>query len=119
MKAWPVAVILALIFAALSNARALDVNNAPALVLSEGATTCGEFIAEPNMQTVRMEWVLGYLSGRNREAASPRERYVGRSFQQPATVIGWLKNYCQSHGLDILNKAADDLRADFQRHEGH
>jgi hypothetical protein len=89
------------------------------LVLSDGATTCGEFIAEPGMQTVRMEWVLGYISGRNREAASPHDRFIGRSFQQPATVIGWLQSYCRLHSLDTLAKAADDLRADFQRHEEH
>src|SRR5690242_15888106 len=35
------------------------------VVLSEGASTCGEFIAEPQMQLVRLSWVLGYISGRN------------------------------------------------------
>lgn len=70
------------------------------VVLSEGATTCGEFIAEPGMQTSRMEWILGYISGRNREATSPHDRFIGRSFQQPATVIGWLQGYCRLHSLD-------------------
>lgn len=97
------------------SARALD----DWLILSEGATTCGEFIAQPGMQTVRMEWVLGYISGRNREAISPRERMIGSSFQQPAAVLGWLQSYCQFHSLDTLAKAADNLRSDFQRHEGH
>jgi hypothetical protein len=100
-------------------ARGLDVNNAEWLMLSEGATTCGEFIAEPGMQTVRMEWVLGYISSRNREATSSRNRFIGRSFQQPATVIGSLQSYCRLHSLDVLVKAADDLRAHFQRHEAH
>jgi hypothetical protein len=100
-------------------ARALDINNAPFATLSEGATTCGEFVAQPLMQSERMEWVLGYISVRNREAISPSERTIGRSFQQPATVIAWLQNYCQVHSLDMLIDAADHLRADFQRHEGH
>jgi hypothetical protein len=98
--------------------RGLDVNRASFLTLSEGATTCGEFIAQPGMQVVRMEWALGYISGRNREALSPRERWVGSSFQQPNTVIGWLQSYCRSHSLDPLFVAADDLRADLQRQEG-
>jgi hypothetical protein len=94
-----------------------DVKRSPFYTLSEGATTCGEFIAQPAMQAVRVAWVLGYISGRNREAISPRERFIGSSFQQPATVLGWLQSYCQSHSLDPLLVAADELRADFQRHE--
>jgi hypothetical protein len=65
-----------------------------------------------------MAWVLGYISGRNREAASPRDRWIGRSFDKPETVLGWLQSYCQAHSLDYLLNAADALRADFQRHEG-
>src|SRR5437764_12556041 len=89
-----------------------DVNREPFRTFGEGGTTCGEFIAQPGiMQTVRMEWVLVYISGRNREAALPRERDIGTSFQQPATVIGWLQSYCRSHSLDTLISAADNLRA--------
>jgi len=85
-------VLLATAFFLPGTADGLDVEW---LMLSEGATTCGEFIAEPGMQNVRMEWVLGYISGRNREATSSRDRFIGRSFQQPATVIGWLQSYCR------------------------
>jgi hypothetical protein len=99
-------------------ARALDVNRDPFYTLSEGATTCGEFVAQPQMQTIRIEWILGYISGRNREAASPQDRLIGRSVERTDTVLGWLQSYCQAHSLDPLVKAADDLRADFQRHEG-
>lgn len=99
-------------------ARALDVTREPFFTLSEGATTCGEFIAQPQMQTIRMAWVLGYISGRNREAASPRDRLIGRSFEMPETVLGWLQSYCQAHSFETFLKAADDLRADCQRHEG-
>lgn len=99
-------------------ARGSDANRSSFTVLSEGATTCGEFIAQPAMQAVRMEWVLGYISGRNREAISPREKLIGSSFQRTDTVISWLQSYCQSHSLETLITAADDLRADFQRHEG-
>jgi hypothetical protein len=42
------------------SAGAVDVNSAPFQILSEGATTCGEFVAEPSMQSARMAWVLGY-----------------------------------------------------------
>jgi hypothetical protein len=98
-------------------AHALDLNHEPFYALGEGATTGGEFVAQPQMQTIRMEWVLGYISGRNREAASQRDRLIGRSFERTDTVLGWLQSYCQAHSLDTLVKAADDLRADFQRHE--
>jgi hypothetical protein len=101
-----------------SAVHAFDVTREPFYTLSEGGTTCGEFIAQPQMQTIRMEWVLGYISGRNREAASPRERFIGRSFERTDTVLGWLQSYCRSHSLGPLFKAADDLRADFERHEG-
>jgi hypothetical protein len=111
-------VLLAVALSLPGTVRGLDVNLSPFFTLSEGATTCGEFIAQPTMQTVRMAWVVGYISGRNREAISPRERTIGSSFQQPATVIGWLQSYCQSHSLEPLTAAADALRADFQRHEG-
>ena len=60
-------------------AHALDANREPFYILSEGATTCGEFTTEPETQTIRMEWILGYISGRNREAALPRDRLIGRS----------------------------------------
>src|SRR5215469_13308152 len=98
-------------------AHAFDVNRDRFYVLSEGATTCGEFVAQPQMQTIRMEWVLGYISGRNREAASPRDRLIGHSFERTDTVLGWLQSYCQTHSLNTLVNAADDLRADFRRHE--
>ena len=79
---WSVLVVATAFFLP-GTARGLDVNNAEWTILSEGATTCGEFIAEPGMQGVRMEWVLGYISGRNREATSSRDRLIGSSFQQP------------------------------------
>ena len=88
-------------------AHAFDVNRDRFYVLSEGATTCGEFVAQPQMQTIRMEWVLGYISGRNREAASPRDRLIGHSFERTDTVLGWLQSYCQAHSLDYLLNAAD------------
>ena len=37
----------------------------PSQILSEGATTCGEFTTQAEMQASRMEWVLGYISGIN------------------------------------------------------
>lgn len=118
-KSLIIAVVLTTPFFLTGTARGLDINNAVWVDLSEGATTCGEFIAQPGMRAVRMEWVLGYISGRNRQANSPRERSIGSSFSQPATVIGWLQSYCRVHGLGTLTEAADDLRADFQRHEGN
>jgi hypothetical protein len=92
------------------------------IILSEGMTTCGEFTAQPEMQVVRMEWVLGYISGVNaglsRTAdAAPTERMAGRSFQQTATAIGWLQSYCYAHPLEVLATAAEQLRRDFIRHE--
>jgi hypothetical protein len=86
------------------------------VVLSEGMSTCGEFIAEPQMQTVRLSWVLGYITGRN-VSAPPGKGMTGSSFQQPATAIGWLNSYCTAHALDTLVIAAERLREDFVRQE--
>jgi hypothetical protein len=111
---------LFLLFAMLSIAPSVhagDTINTPFLALSEGATTCGEYIAQPTARVSRMEWVMGYISGRNREAASPRERNIGTSYYKAETIDGWLLSYCQTHSLDVLVKAADDLRAAFQRRE--
>ena len=94
----------------------------PSQILSEGATTCGEFTTQAEMQASRMEWVLGYISGINagialRGETSAAERLAGRSFQYPATVIGWLQSYCSTRPLDILATAAIQLRRDFIQHE--
>jgi hypothetical protein len=93
-------------------------NSAPVdiAVLSEGASTCGEYMQEPEKQEIRMEWVLGYITGVNSRAPSP-ESIVGSSFQMPATVIGWLRSYCSYHPLDIMAAAAEALRRDFLNHE--
>jgi hypothetical protein len=106
------------VLAVSANAQASNIiDNTPSLVLSDGATTCGEYIAEPDVRTLRAAWVLGYISGRNRQAISPQDRMIGTSFDKPAALKGWLLNYCQSHSLDDLNRAADDLRAEFLKRE--
>lgn len=91
-------------------------------ILSEGMTTCGEFTAQPAMQEVRMEWVLGYISGVNAGVARTPgsdtiERMAGQSFQRTATAIGWLQSYCSGHPLEIMGSAAEALRTDLIRHE--
>jgi hypothetical protein len=110
-------VVVSAVLAVSTSALAVDRTDPGFEILSEGATTCGEYIAQPATRGARMEWVLGYISGRNREAASPRERMIGTSFDKPATIDGWLLSYCQSHSLDTMNQAADDLRADFLKRE--
>jgi hypothetical protein len=84
--------------------------------LSEGGSTCGEYIAEPGKQVVRMEWVLGYISGAN-SRGPVAEALAGTSFQMPATVVGWLQSYCASHPLDVMSAAAEVLRRDFLARE--
>ena len=99
-------------------ARAQDTPTPGAMAnLSEGDTTCGEFVAEPLKVNARMEWVLGFLSGANSRAAPPY-KLIGRSFQQPATVVGWLQSYCALHSLDTMLAAAEALRRDYYQHEG-
>lgn len=109
-------VVLA-VLAASTSANAFDVTDNSFLVLSEGASTCGEYISEPTFRTSRMTWVLGYISGRNRQSASLQDRNIGTSFNKPAAVDGWLLSFCQFHSLDTLVKAADALRADFLKRE--
>jgi len=88
----------------------------PYMVLSDGASTCGEYVAEPQNRELRVEWVLGYISGLN-AGATGMGRLAGKSFQKPSTVDGWLQSYCTSHSLDTLVSAAMALRADFLKHE--
>jgi hypothetical protein len=95
---------------------AADQRDASFYVLSEGNATCGEFIAQPEMKSVRLAWVLGYLSGRNREAQGA-ERMIGTSLKMPATTLAWLDHYCAGHALDVLFIAADKLRAEALKHE--
>jgi hypothetical protein len=111
-------VVAIVAFTAPSSAGAAeDRDKLPFYVLSEGTATCGEFTAEPHMQTVRMSWVLGYISGRNREAPKG-QRFAGSgSPLMPGTVLGWLQSYCASHALAALPNAVDALRADLQAHE--
>jgi hypothetical protein len=89
----------------------------PFLVLSDGQSTCGEYIAEPAKRGFRTEWVLGYISGANSRGL-PAEAHAGSSFQMPATVDGWLLSYCTSHPLEGLVLAAEVLRRDFLAREG-
>jgi hypothetical protein len=102
-----------------SSSQALDINEAPLVVLGEGSTTCGEFTANPSIQIAMTQWVLGYISGRNREGRTPDGRTIGYSLRNPSTALSWLQSYCNSHSLDLLVKAAEDLRNDFQKHEAH
>lgn len=90
----------------------------PMSVLSNGYITCGEFLNdnEASQAGGDTEWVLGYITGRNRDAALG-SRYAGSSFTAPASVTVWLQNYCRTHALDRLFQAADSLRAEFLRRE--
>ena len=90
----------------------------PFFVLSEGVTTCGEFISQPQNRNHRIEWVLGFISGLNAGANGPN-REVGHSLEDAATVDGWLQSYCSAHALDRLVAAGLHLREDFVRHELH
>jgi hypothetical protein len=101
-----------LLFASLCGVKAQH----EATILSEGASTCGEYTAEPAKQIIRASWVLGYISGANSRAPMA-EAFAGSSFQMPATVVGWLQSYCASHPLDVMVTAAEALRRDFLTHE--
>ena len=88
------------------------------MVLSNGQITCGEFLTDsPHTQASDTEWVLGYISGRNREAPAGR-RMAGTSFTAPDSVTAWLQNYCRTHALNHLVEAADELRTEFLLREG-
>jgi hypothetical protein len=109
------ALVGAFVMTTMVRAEAAD-DNLPFTILSDGATTCGEFIAEPGGQSLRASWALGYVTGRNVAAPAP-ERMAGSSYQKPATVIGWLRAYCGAHALQKLVTAAEFLRADFLKSE--
>jgi hypothetical protein len=80
----------------------------PSQVLGEGIASCKEFLSEPNMQSVRLEWVLGYISGENNQ--STEGRLTGRSLKNEQTPLSWLQAYCQSNPLHPLIVAADHMR---------
>jgi hypothetical protein len=90
---------------------------APSEVLGEGTATCGDFLSQPTMQSVRLEWVLGYISGRNAEAPLPVEKMIGRNLHDAQTPFVWLQNYCQANGAKPLIVAADELRVFLRQHE--
>jgi hypothetical protein len=86
-------------------------------VLSDGATTCGEFVAaNQNDRAGMLEWVFGFLSGLNAGSAG-KMRYVGHTMRAPQTVSVWLTSYCEQHALDNLTGAALALRVDYIAHE--
>ena len=69
-----------------------------------GGLSCGSWtvarrdeIASPHQQ-----WVLGFLSGLG--SAGPRDPLQGMDAQG---VWAWIDNYCQSHPIDRLTKAAE------------
>lgn len=87
------------------------------LVLSNGQESCGQYLSSDwQEQVIDSIWILGYISGVNSRAPGG-DRLVGRSFTDGPTVIMWLRNYCQSHALDLLPSAAEALRAEFSKRE--
>jgi hypothetical protein len=114
--------ILCMIWLSGTSARSESVNFPSVFILSEGNTTCSEFTTQPEMQTIRLAWILGFISGINASfARSPQsaaaERMAGRSAQRTETITGWLQSYCAAHPLDPLVTAATQLRLDLIRHE--
>jgi hypothetical protein len=88
------------------------------MILSNGQITCGEFLSDnPQTQSADAEWVLGYISGRNRESP-PGSRFVGTSFRTPESITAWLQNYCRTHALNEFIQAADALRDELLQREG-
>ena len=113
-----VAVSCAMLFSLTAGTNAAETSGGAYMILSNGQITCGEFLADsPHSQSTDMEWVLGYISGRNREAPVG-SRMAGISFTVGDSVTAWLQNYCQTHALNHLVEAADELRAEFLRREG-
>src|SRR5580658_9664411 len=102
-----VAVSSALVLCWAMSVTAADTADGPFMVLSNGQITCGEFLTDaPRTQSADTEWVLGYVSGRNR-GSPPGSRNAGISFTAPDSVTAWLQNYCRTHSLDPLIEAAE------------
>ena len=85
------------------------------LALSDGVTSCGEYLTSgAGDQTHMEEWILGFISGLNAGSTGPR-RSIGDGYDVNA-IPGWLRSYCSAHALDTLTKAALALRKDFADH---
>jgi hypothetical protein len=106
----------AMLFSLVSETSAAETSGGSYMIPSNGQITCGEFLSDsPRSQATDTEWVLGYISGRNRVSASGR--MAGSSFKAPESVMAWLQDYCRTHALDHLADAADGLRDEFLRRE--
>ncbi len=89
----------------------------PAMILSNGQDSCGEFLAGGMQhQEVDIEWILEFISGVN--SMSPAgDRMVGRSIRDIEAVTAWVQQYCRSHPLDYMPNAAGALRVELSKRE--
>jgi hypothetical protein len=111
------AALVAILLMLTAGANADETADAPSLVLSNGIITCGDFLADNrNTQELDASWVLGYISGRNRNSPDGY-RTAGSSYTTSASITAWLQNYCRGHALDRLFMAGEELRNEFLRRE--
>ena len=93
-------------------ALAFDVNAAPFYSIGYTYRLCVQFLSDNYLQqTIELEWMLGYITGRNREASNISERILGHGLGDINADFVWLKRYCGEHPFAPLYVAADALRA--------
>jgi hypothetical protein len=81
------------------------------LVLGNGAQSCGTWIEDrrTNNDIWRDDrtWILGYITGINYALAitGKKNGVLGRN-DDPTALVAWMDNYCATHPLDTIARAA-------------
>ena len=99
------------LFAALLSFGATDAGaqqNQPRVVFGEGGASCGQWTQARQSPSAKQgsmaQWIVGFLSGRNLNSTT--DFLSGTDFDG---LTGWFDNYCKTHPLDLLTKAASEL----------
>jgi hypothetical protein len=76
--------------------------------LGHGNNSCGEWLAGiPSSHLVMQSWVLGFVSAYN--VYGPDSSGNLTAGTDSNGLFAWVDNYCQTHPLDSLAQAADQL----------
>ena len=88
-------------------------------IKGEGNFSCPDYVAARQTNTKKLyssiSWVQGFITGVNYQRALDEgsNSFVGQDFA-PASMVGWLENYCRENPQDYLSDAAQALVEELQ-----
>jgi len=91
-------------------------------IKGEGNFSCPEYVSEKQINGAKLyssiSWVQGFITGVNYQRATgvDTHSFVGQDFA-PASMVGWLENYCRENPQDYLSDAAQALIEDLLEKE--